>query len=380
MLSNNSGKVDGRRRANRYGRRQLAGAVAALLATMALAAAQTKPDTTGLEPSPISIDAKPIAGFDRNDPTRTRFGRLEWRGGLVLTSAAASFGGWSGLALAGDGRRFVAVSDAGTWLSGSLDYDGARPVGLSDTLLGPLKARDGSRLVRRRDRDAEGVSLVDGTPTNGTVLIAFEQNDRIGRFAIVDGKLEPPTSYMTMPEEAKAMRIDGLESVTRLRSGPLKGAIVAFAERARPGTDENLGWLWSDGKPLKLALGGMAGFEVTDVAGLPNGDLLVLERRFRWAEGLRMRLRCVDAGAIEAGARLAAEVLLEADLGQEIDNMEGLGVHVDGDGTVIVTLLSDDNFNHFLQRTVLLQFALHGEKATDAASETPAAAKAAAPR
>ena len=42
----------------------------------------------------------------------------------------------------------------------------------------------------------------------------------------------------------------------------------------------------------------------------------------------------------------------------EIDNMEGLAVHTDATGTVVLTLVSDDNFNSYLQRSVLLQFAL----------------------
>jgi hypothetical protein len=50
-----------------------------------------------------------------------------------------------------------------------------------------------------------------------------------------------------------------------------------------------------------------------------------------------------------------------ADYSYQIDNMEGLSVHTDADGAVVLTLVSDDNFNHFLQRTVLLQFRLVDE-------------------
>jgi hypothetical protein len=38
--------------------------------------------------------------------------------------------------------------------------------------------------------------------------------------------------------------------------------------------------------------------------------------------------------------------------------MEGIGVHTGADGETIITLISDDNFNPLLQRTILLQFAL----------------------
>jgi hypothetical protein len=40
-----------------------------------------------------------------------------------------------------------------------------------------------------------------------------------------------------------------------------------------------------------------------------------------------------------------------------IDNMEGLAVHRAKNGDVVLTLISDDNFNP-LQRALLLQFTL----------------------
>jgi hypothetical protein len=44
-------------------------------------------------------------------------------------------------------------------------------------------------------------------------------------------------------------------------------------------------------------------------------------------------------------------------MGHEIDNMEGLALHTGPRGETIITMISDDNFNHVMQRTVLLQFA-----------------------
>ena len=50
-------------------------------------------------------------------------------------------------------------------------------------------------------------------------------------------------------------------------------------------------------------------------------------------------------------------VLIEADMGYQIDNMEALGVHRTPDNELVLTLVSDDNFS-FLQRTILLQFTM----------------------
>jgi len=331
-------------------------AIATVIGFCGLALAQLKPDTTALKVAPIEITASAISGFDRADSTKKRFGKLDWRGGLVLTSASASFGGWSGIAMDPDGQTFVSVSDAGTWLEGRITYNGTAPAGITAARSGPLKARDGSALSRKRDRDAEAVVLTGGAPGSGALLIAFEQNDRIGRFTTTGQGIGAPSAYIDMPAEAKAMRVDGFEAVAILAGGPNKGAMVAFAERARG--DVASGWIWQNGVPKSLRLGGMGGFDITDAASLPDGNLLILERRFRWMEGVKMRLRLVKAATLKPGAVLDGEVLLAADLGQEIDNMEGLAVSRGAKGETVLTLISDDNFNTLLQRTILLQFTL----------------------
>ncbi|NJO22593.1 MAG: hypothetical protein HC868_06160 [Sphingomonadales bacterium] len=85
----------------------------------------------------------------------------------------------------------------------------------------------------------------------------------------------------------------------------------------------------------------------------------MLERRFRWMEGVKMRLRQLPASQIALGVTIEGETLIEADMAYEIDNMEGVAVHTGPRGEAVVTMVSDDNFNPMLQRTLLLQFTLH---------------------
>jgi hypothetical protein len=51
---------------------------------------------------------------------------------------------------------------------------------------------------------------------------------------------------------------------------------------------------------------------------------------------------------------------MSADMGYQIDNLEGLSVNRTSRGDVMLTMVSDDNFSR-LQRTILLQFTLIGE-------------------
>jgi hypothetical protein len=99
---------------------------------------------------------------------------------------------------------------------------------------------------------------------------------------------------------------------------------------------------------------------VTDGDFLPNGDLLLLERRFSIAEGIGMRIRRIDASRLGAGNLVDGPVVLEADFGDQIDNMEGLDVSEDEDGKVFVTLVSDDNHS-ILQRNLVLEFRYVGD-------------------
>lgn len=344
---------------------KLRGAGLAVLMAAGLAGGVTaaeklaKPDTSRSEIQSIEVVARPLAGFEKLNASRTNFGALEWLGGLVLSADDKRFGGWSGLALDADGSRLVAVSDAGTWMTADLVYRNGGPVGLARARLGPLKARNGGRLKRDRDRDAEAVLLTRGSLERGQLLIAFEQNHRLGLFDISADGVAPPSRYISMPKDARRMRsLKGFEAVAELRAGRFKGATIAIAEHLIDGNGHHSGWVLSGGKASRFAVTDIRGFDPTDAVGLANGDVILLERRFRWTEGVKMRLRLLRTGEITPGAVINGEVLLEADMAYEIDNMEAISAHRARDGSTILTIMSDDNFNAFLQRTVLLQFRL----------------------
>lgn len=358
--------------------RHVCAAAASLLSVGAIltalpASAQWKPDTTSLATQPIEVNARRIVNFSKNGTPFVN-ARLAWRGGLVLTSPSKNFGGWSGLALSRDGADLVAVSDSGLWMTARVAYDGERLQGLRSARIGALQTVKGKPLTRQRDRDAEAIAIANGSPTKGTAYIAFEQQDRIGVFAISEKGLSRPKSYLAMPKEAARMRMDGIESLTVLAGGPRQGALVAFAENPLRGETLHRGWIWIGGEPRGFTVAGLGGFSITDAASLPDGRVLLVERRFRWLEGLRVRLRLIPADVIKPGATASGDVLLEADTAQEIDNLEGLAVSENAAGETILTLISDDNFNRFLQRTVLLQFALTDEPEAKAASTAPEAA------
>jgi hypothetical protein len=110
----------------------------------------TTADAAGLMGTPhiaIDVRAEPIAAFDKHNSSRIRFGQLEFRGGLTLSSSYWKFGGLSAIRLAPDGAHFISVNDHGRWFRGTLIYEEARPAGIADAIMAPILGPDGQPRV-----------------------------------------------------------------------------------------------------------------------------------------------------------------------------------------------------------------------------------------
>ena len=184
-----------------------------------------------------------------------------------------------------------------SWLSADLVYDGDRPREPDACTPRPPARQDGRVLDRKVEQDAESVTLVEGNLQRGMLLIGFERHHRIERYPIRDGAVQPSVGTLKLPAEAKRMpNNQGIEALAVLKGGPYKGCVVAFAERFTRGSGYHTGWIWVGGEPQRFQLQDIDGFNITDAAGLADGGLLVLERYFRWTEGVKMRLRHIPAG------------------------------------------------------------------------------------
>ena len=153
----------------------------------------------------------------------------------------------------------------------------------------------------------------------------------------------------------------GVEALAIISAGRLKGTVVVFSERLADKNGNLKGWLIGGPMPGAIALRNIGGFDITDMAPLPDGGVVLLERRFRYSEGIKMRIRRIAANDLKPGATIEGEILLAADDSLNIDNMEGIAAHRSASGEIVLTLMSDDNYSA-LQRTLLMQFALSDGK------------------
>jgi len=303
------------------------------------------------------VTAIPI-NFDRDQPDRQKFGDLIFRGGLNLFAKSRQFGGYSGLAIDPTGTTLLAISDAGTWMRAHLAYDGRTLKALQDVTLGPTLGHDGQPLRTSAERDSEGLALASGDTRTGTAYVSFERKHRILLYPFTPKRFGPPDHAVRLPKETRAMRSNqGIEAVALIRDGPLKGTLVGFSERLLDRNDNLKGWMIGGPKPGPITVRRLGGFDITDAAGLPDGGIVVLERRFRYSEGIKMRIRRITPAELKPGRLIEGEVLLEATDVLNIDNMEAIAVHRSRTGEVILTLMSDDNFSP-LQRTLIMQFAM----------------------
>jgi len=309
-------------------------------------------------PTRIAIQATPIASFDTRDSAKTRFGQLEFRGGLVLTSNDQAFGGISALHVEPDGAHFLSVTDKGSWLRGRIVYRDGHPSGIADAEMAPMLGPDGRPLAARGWYDTE--SLAQGN--DGLFYVGIERVEKIVRFDYRRDGLRARAQPIAVPDDFKTFTFNkSLECLTAPPKGaPLAGSLIAITERSLDAAGNHRSYVIKGGQFTRFTVMRSDDFDVSDCAILPPADILLLERRYSPLRGVAIRIRKLHLSDIKEGALIDGPALFYADLGYQIDNMEGIGVHRNAQGETILTLVSDDNFSA-IQRNLLLQFALVGD-------------------
>ena len=313
-----------------------------------------KPDEHSVTaPVSIEVNARPLPAFDTRDRSHVRFGSLEYRSGLILTSPFHGFGGLSGIRLDAKGERFIAISDKGSWFTGRIVYKGREMVGLDDVEAAPMLGPDGKPITSRGWYDSESIAL-DGS----FVYIGLERANQVLRFDFSKGFTRAAGEIVPMPPAVRKLPNNkGLEALVWVPKGPLAGTLIAISERGLDANGNLIAFLVGGKTPGQFSVRRTDNFDVSDAVLLPSGDLLLLERKFSWLDGIGIRIRRVSLASVVPGALIDGPAIFNADLGDEIDNMEGIDAHVTPEGDTVLTMVSDDNFS-LIQRNLLLQFTL----------------------
>lgn len=273
----------------------------------------------------------------RNSPSARFLSSYHW------TREREEFGGYSGIILAPDGADFTLLSDRAHLIEGTIFRHGTRIIGVRSTEIAPLDFPD-SLFAEPSQRDTEGLAR----DAKGRLYISLESDNRVIRQE-VDGSWSILPDYPAIDAlplnrglEALAISPDGaVYSLPEVSEG-LQVPFPVFRYRDAQGWDQPFSIVRKNGF---LPVGADFG---------PDNRLYVLERGFG-GFGFASRVRRFDLGNATTAA-LDGETLLTSRTRQH-DNLEGLSVWLAEDGSLRLTMVSDDNFN-FFQKTEIVEYAV----------------------
>ncbi|TMJ11797.1 MAG: esterase-like activity of phytase family protein, partial [Alphaproteobacteria bacterium] len=270
----------------------------------------------------VSFEPVPL---DRANPKRADVGALHFLGGWNIESNDPRVGGISAMHV--EGGEVTALSDAGTIVRFPVP-GGAREARAEVTRLTEGPGRSSSKT----DRDTESLTVM-----GPFAWVGFEQLNAVWRY----NRGKWTTSAGATPKGmAKWESNSGAEAMVRLPDG----RFLIFSEGEDGERESPL--LLFEGDPAVPGTRAVAlryrpprGYRITDAALLPDGRLLLLNRRWRVLEGGSAKLVVASLGPVVEGREIA-----DFHNPLSVDNMEALSVTHEGAETT-VWIASDDNFN-----------------------------------
>jgi hypothetical protein len=255
-----------------------------------------------------------------------------------LDSPNIDFGGYSALLVLANRGLLRTFSDRGVMMTfampetaqaGHVSFAGMRERGH----------------LSRFNPDIESATRDDAS---GTYWIGYE-----GRHAVIRYRADGTREAMREPPEWTGWPHNaGAEAMARLPDG----RFLVLPEG-------NGGGLLYPGDPtldasaIRFGLTLPQDFDVTDIAALPDGRVLVLLRRLSRAyPPFSAALAIADPAGLTEGGELVAEQVLDLDSLLPRENYEGLAVAPQEDGSLTVWIIADDNLASF-QRTLLAKLA-----------------------
>jgi len=274
---------------------------------------------------------------------------LVWISSLTWNEDHETHGGYSGLHVSENGGRFIAITDRGDIAQGTftrthgkltsaktVEHDFLKPAPWSQNLGAGGRATE-------YNSDAEGLAVA----SDGSFWVSFEGHHRLRHFTQLGAT---PQGVRNHPDFKKFQDNSGMEALAidsknRLYTLPERSGkwTRPFPVYRKAGKDWER-WTSLPRRDRFLPTGADIG---------PDGRFYLLERQFEFLRGFATRIRRFDL--TETG--FTNEVTLLTSGFGAYGNTESISVWNAPDGSLRLTLLTDDNFN-LLQSTRFHEFAL----------------------
>lgn len=257
------------------------------------------------------------------------------------TKERDGFGGYSGISLTPNGAGFIIVSDRAHLIEGTIFRHGDRIIGVRSAEMAALNIPD-DLFLDPSVQDTEGLAK----DNQGRLYISVESTNRVlcRNITGVWTALPDHPGLRALPHNQglEALAIDGDGTLFALPefSESLQVPFPVFRYRQGSGWD------------VPMSISRNEGFLPVGADVGPDGKLYVLERGFS-GFGFSSRVRRFD---FLNGYSFDGETLLTTKPRRH-DNLEGLSVWAATDGTLRLTMISDDNF-FFLQKTEIVEYAV----------------------
>lgn len=295
----------------------------------------------------INVEATKLALSDSSN--QDEIGDIVYRGGLVLKSEDARFGGLSGLEVTSE-NELIAVSDQGYWFLARLRWGEEGLSGLDKARIGFLRDHEGKILDGKKSSDGEGIAALN----EGLFAVSFERHHRLLYYDLSACKAAArgisSGEFLNLPEIKSN---GGMEAITQLDDVMLGGLETkiegdTLMPVAAPFDDFDVS---SETPRFK----GRPGYNLTGLDGA-NGHLFVLMRAYNPALGARAMIYHIPPGS-DIHLKNIAHIRRPLN----VDNFEGISVLPLSEGGYRIFIISDDNYSA-RQRSLLMVFDYLPEK------------------
>ncbi|KAF4689793.1 hypothetical protein FOZ60_001144 [Perkinsus olseni] len=247
-----------------------------------------------------------------------------------------------------DGSQLLAINDDALFFTIRLEKTFGDQFDVSEAVLYPMRDPDGESIpFEPRDGNPRGLTIDGAYPGEGRgeLFVGFGSGRRLLKFPVgVRSLTSAEVDISVLLEECE----NGPRAINKMRPNRLRPGYLLMICDEPTTSDPNVypGYAYHGDRPTRFTVESDGDFFPADMAGLSNGDVMIL---FRTPDNT-MRIGLVTARdlslAMRPGETVVPQIILEAaeSDGFNVGRQSGLAIREDSDNRVFVYTTSESRF------------------------------------